>query len=94
MANVALTTIRHGKDDGSVVVVKEGDEVKGLPKDVVEDLKSQGLIGEPAVSTVEQDEQVEKLEAENEDLQKQVEELQAKLAEAEEGKTPPTPPAK
>lgn len=86
MSDVALTEIRHGKEDGEVVVVKEGDEVKGLPKDVVENLKEQGLIGAPPVSTVEQNEKVEELEQENEDLQKQVEKLQAELAEAK--KTP------
>jgi hypothetical protein len=82
MAAVAFTTIRHGKDDGEVVVVNEGEEVKGLPADVVKDLKEQGLVGEPPKTQEEKDEDKEALQA-------RVDELEAQLAEFEKtNKTP------
>jgi len=86
MADVALTRIQHGNEDGSVTVVEENEPVKGLPADVVKDLKAQGLIGSPPASPQEQDD----LQEENDELRAQVEELKAKLAEAK--KDPPPPP--
>lgn len=82
MANVAYTRIEHGKDDGSVVVVEEGDEVKGLPSDVVKDLKEQGLVGAPLTSSAEASEEVEELEEQNAELQARVRELEQALQEA------------
>ena len=38
MAKVAYTKIEHGKDDGTLVVIEEGDEVKGLPAEVAKQL--------------------------------------------------------
>lgn len=81
---IAFTEIRHGKDDGSVVVINEGDEVKGLPKDVVEDLKAQGIIGEQTSAA-----EVEDLNEENEELRAEVAELKKKLAEATKPQDPP-----
>lgn len=81
---IAFTKIRHGKPDGTVVVIEEGETVKGLPEDVVAQLKEQGIIGDkPEVQSAENDE----LAKENADLRKQLEELQAQLKE----KTPPAP---
>lgn len=74
---IAYTEIRHGKDDGSVVVIKEGDTVKGLPKDVVDQLADQGIIGDEPTR-----EEVVDLNEENADLRAQVEALQKQLAEA------------
>lgn len=71
---VALTTIRHGGTDGKVTVIKEGDEVEGLPSDVVKALKKQKLIGEPVSNAAVVDERDE--------LQKRVAELEAQLEEA------------
>lgn len=99
MADVALTTIQHGTDDGDVVVIREGDEVKGLPKEVVADLKEQGLIGEPAATPAQSDDEKKALKA-------RIAELEGQLADANKEKpndsgtgqtstpTPPTPPAK
>lgn len=81
---IAFTEIRHGKDDGSVVVINEGDEVKGLPKDVVEGLKAQGIIGEQTSAA-----EVEDLNEENEELRAEVAELKKKLAEATKPQDPP-----
>ncbi len=82
MANVAYTRIEHGTDDGDLVVVEEGDEVKDLPADVVKELKEQGLVGEPPKTKAERDEDLESLEAENDELQARVQELEAQLAAA------------
>lgn len=84
MADVAYTTIRHGKDDGTVVVVNEGDEVKGLPSEVVKDLKEQKLIGPKTVSSDEVD-------AEKAEMQAKIDELEAKLAESQAAATKSTP---
>lgn len=80
---IAFTEIRHGLKDGKVLVIKEGDEVKGLPADVVNQLKEQGIIGDAATTEVVVDEELQK---ENEDLKAQVEALKKELADA--SKTP------
>lgn len=85
---IAFTEIRHGNDDGSIIVIKEGETVKGLPADVVKDLTEQGLIGNKAEVEIVQDPEVVK---ENEALKAQVEALQKELAAA---KQTPTAPAK
>ena len=84
---IAFTEIRHGLKDGKVLVIQEGSEVKGLPADVVDQLKEQGIIGDAATTEVVVDEELQK---ENEDLKAQVEALKKELADA--SKTPP--PAK
>ena len=89
---VAFTDIRHGQDDGNVVEIKAGDDVKGLPEDVVDQLKGQGLIGDPPRTRDEKDSANDALAEENERLEEQVAELKAKLAAAEqEGKKSSTP---
>ena len=80
MSNVAYTQIQYGAENGDVVVIEEGDEVKGLPAGVVKDLKELGVVGEPLKSQSEKDADIDELEAENEELQKQVEALQKQLA--------------
>jgi len=86
MTKVAYTKIEHGKDDGTLVVIEEGDEVKGLPAEVTKQLAEQGLIGEPLTSGTEKDQTIDELEAENEDLKSQLEKVRAELVAA---KTPP-----
>lgn len=49
MGLVAYSRIEHGKEDGSLVVIEEGESVTGLPKDVVETLKETGVVGETPV---------------------------------------------
>lgn len=80
MALVAKTDILHGKDD-EVIEIRQGEEVRDLPSDVVKQLKAQKLVGEPA-PTASQSEENEDLEQENEELAAQVEELQKQLEEA------------
>lgn len=92
MAKVALTAIRHGMPDGSVVEVTEGESVSSLPKEVVAELeKIDGVIGSPSMAPDKVDQTVTDLEA-------QVAELQAKLAELQGVKHtavgPPTPDEK
>jgi hypothetical protein len=83
MATVAYTTIRHGLDDGKVLVVNEGDPVPSdLPKEVVQSLQDQGLVGEPPSTPQQQDEEKAQLQAQNEDLEKQVNDLKRQLAAA------------
>jgi hypothetical protein len=45
MAEVALTNIEHGTEDGKVVRVAFGEPLKGLPADVVKELKDAGAVG-------------------------------------------------
>ena len=84
---VAYTEIRHGNDDGTIVTINEGDEVKGLPKEVVEQLKEDGIVGDAPSQekTDDLNEEVEQLSEENDDLKAQVAELKKQLAAA---KTP------
>lgn len=82
MALVAKTHIVHGKDDGSTVEIAQGDEPKGLPKDVVDELKKAGLVGEEE-PTASQAVETEDLREENEELAAQVEDLKRQLAEAQ-----------
>lgn len=85
---IALTTIRHGNEDGTVLEILEGEVVKGLPEDVVDSLAEQGLVGEAPKA-------VEEALSENEELKARVAELAAQL-EAATAKTtqPPTPVTK
>jgi protein-L-isoaspartate O-methyltransferase len=88
MAKVAFTRIEHGDKDGKLIVVEEGAEVKGLPKELVDQLAEQGIIGEPAKTESDRDEDIAELEDENDALKAQVAELKKQLAEKS------TPPAK
>ena len=41
---VAVTNIRHGEDDGEVTQILRGEEVEGLPKEVMVALWAQGSL--------------------------------------------------
>lgn len=73
MAKVALTRIEHGKKDGELVVVEEGDKVpSGLfSKDELEVLEASGSVGDEAQLPPDDDEVAE--------LRARVAELEAKL---------------
>jgi hypothetical protein len=88
MATVALTGIKYGKEDGSLVEFDEGDDVKAsdFPKDVFEDLKKQGAIGTPPRPR-EEDASAAELEEENNALQERVKDLEKQLAEAKKPDT-------
>jgi len=83
MATVALTRIVYGKDDGERVVIEEGETVKGLPKETLDELREAGAIGSPP-------EAASGLVDERDALQARVEELEAQLeaAKKDDGKEP------
>jgi hypothetical protein len=83
MATVALTNLKIGKEDGSFTWIEEGEDVKksDLPEGVFDELKEAGAIGAPPAPR-ESDASAAELEAENDDLKKRVEELEAQLAAA------------
>jgi hypothetical protein len=85
MAEVALTRIVHGEEDGSRTVIEEGGSVKDLPKDVVDELREAGAVGTPPAAA-------SGLADERDALQARVAELEAQLAEAK-GDGAKTPPA-
>lgn len=80
MALTALTGIAYGKPDGERVFVAEGERVPSgvFPKEVLQDLKDQGAVGEPPVAAAE----VDAVEAENASLKEQVAALEEELAAA------------
>jgi hypothetical protein len=89
MANkglVALTQIRHGKEDGELVVVDQFDPLpKGLfSKDEVEALVAGGSVGEAPVAAADDDE-VQELRDEVARLQA---ELQARTGQGEPSAEP------
>lgn len=50
MSDVALTNIKYGTEDGTVIDILFGEDVSELPQDVIDELKEQGLIdGEPVL---------------------------------------------
>lgn len=89
MADIATTTIQYGAPDGERIVIPEGEPVKGLPKDVVKELREQGHIGDSALTPEESDQIV----AEKEALQARVRELEQELKDAKDGKPSGTPGA-
>lgn len=80
MALTAFTTITHGAKDGARTIVPEGERVPAnlFSKAELQDLKDQGLVGEPAPTPSE----VVATERENEELRAKVEALEAELAAA------------
>jgi hypothetical protein len=67
---VALTDIKYGDPDGSVVFINAGDEVADIPDDVVDNLREQGAIGD---SFSENDSlRIQQLQAELEDLRRKI----------------------
>lgn len=67
---IALTSIKHGNPDGSVVWVEAGEDIAELPDEVVDSLRASGAIGDE-FSAADAD-KVAALEAEIEDLRAQV----------------------
>lgn len=53
MSNVALTNIRYGLEDGTIVEVPHGSSVDALPQDVIDSLTADGLIGPGVENGVE-----------------------------------------
>lgn len=82
MSKVAFSEIRHGKDDGEVLVIKEGEPVKGLSKEVMLELEAAGAIGEEPMASSEVQADLAAVESERDDLQDQVQKLQQELAQA------------
>jgi len=76
MAVVALTKIKHGNADGTVVELEPGDKIPGktFSKEELEALQASGSIGQPAA---ESNQELEMAKA-------RVAELEAQLAEREE----------
>lgn len=85
MADVALTRIEHGLEDGTVIFVEQGEKVDKLPAEVVKNLKALGVIAE-GVPINEPLPDFNALAAENAELKAQVEELKAQLAVKSEKK--------
>ncbi len=75
MAEQALTTIRHGEEDGAVTVFEPGDKVTGFDKDALEEMRLNGSVGDPPPD-------VTKYADENEALKAEVEELKSELSAA------------
>jgi hypothetical protein len=66
----AVTDIQHGNEDGSITYIEAGEEVSGLPEEVMDDLRASGSItDEPSSDDVAR---LQQLEAEVEALRSQV----------------------
>lgn len=93
---IAYTTILHGMPNGDVVRVEEGEDVKALPKKVIDELTELGVIG-PDLSRTDPDEDIvaenEELKAQIEALQKEVEAAKAAAAKTAEPTKPAAPAA-
>jgi hypothetical protein len=93
MAVYALTRIVHGKEDGSRVVVEEGEPVPSgvLDKEVLEQYKAEGLVGAKVDAAADDS----GLAAEKEALEQRVAELEAELKQRDKEKDekPPVNPA-
>lgn len=85
MADIATTTIQHGMPDGERIVIPEGEPVKGLPKDVVKELREQGYIADSALTAEESDQVLEEKKA----LEDRVKELEQQLKDAKDGNPKP-----
>jgi predicted DNA binding protein len=84
-ANKALTAIQH--DDKHF---NPGDTVTGLSKEVMDNLRAAGAVGEePEVVEEQEDKEKVRLAEENAKLKAELESVKAELAEAK--KTPATP---
>jgi hypothetical protein len=89
---VFLTAIEYGKPStfnedtgaqvpGEVVHYDEGSKVSDadLPKEVVDELRAVGSVGEPAMSAAQRDEVLGDMRSKNEQLEAEVAELRAQL---------------
>lgn len=79
---VALTGLEYIDADGTRVSIEQNEEVGDIPKDILEDFKAKGAIGEPVITQA-------KADAEKEELLSKIDELQRQLAESK--KAPATP---
>ena len=77
MSDIALTTIIHGNDDGSVTRIEYGEPVSGLPAVVIKQLKDDGVIGDEPMANSEAMAQIEALKS-------QLAEAQARLNQQSE----------
>lgn len=87
MADIALTNIIHGNDDGSVTRYEYGASVSDLPADVRKQLKEEGVIGPEPMANSEAQNEIEILKA-------QLLEAEARLEafkEAQDDSKPETP---
>lgn len=81
---VALTNIRHGKEDGTILEVAYGESTKDLPDEVIAELKAQGLVGDlPKALSEAQANEVEALKAEIAELEALKDEAEADADNAE-----------
>ena len=75
MSEVALTDIKHGLEDGSVVEVKQGDKIPStIPAAAVRILRDSGAVGEAPVTR----EDIDSKDARIAELEKALAEAQAK----------------
>jgi FtsZ-binding cell division protein ZapB len=93
---IALTDVRYRdpKSPEDETYIAKGEEVKGLPKDVMEQLKEAGSMEKQEnLPTQKSDESLarenEGLRNENNDLKDRISELEGQLAEANKKNTPP-----
>lgn len=90
MAEVALTGLNYIDADGNNVTLPEGSKVDKVPKDLLDDFREYGAIGEPALTQADKD-------AEKEELLQKVADLQAELEKTkaqQQAPATPNPPAK
>jgi hypothetical protein len=87
----ALTRIVHGKEDGSRVVVEEGESVPSglLDKDTLDLYKQEGLVGAKVDANADSSGLAEEKEA----LAQRVAELEAQLAQRDKEAKDPKQPA-
>jgi hypothetical protein len=78
MADIALTRIRHGNEDGTIVDIPEGEKIEGLDEETVKALREQGAIGSPPTDHPVYAE-------ERQDLLDQIRKLQDDLTKATSG---------
>lgn len=96
MSYVALSKLGYQKDKSdpeSVVWFEEGDEVKGVDKEVVEQWKVNGTIGEPPPALAHVAAEKEQLEARVAQLEQQLEDAK-KEQTGSSSSTAPSAPAK
>lgn len=93
MAEVALTEIKYGKDDGTVEVIPEGAKVDHLPKEIKEQLRETESIGEPALTQADKDAEKDELLDRIADLQRQLQETKEKREAPATPNPPETKPA-
>ena len=75
MSEIALTDIRHGLDDGTVIEVKQGNKIPStIPGSALRALRDAGAVGEAPVTK----EEISSKDARIAELEKALAEAQAK----------------